>query len=314
MLTLPKSWMTLFSVILMLAAMLAGCGPGSNTAATEQENSPSSASPSASAPAASKGPAKIVVTYFPYADHLFALGKADAVAGVVNLKSLRDFTVYDPFLKDGRIADLGDQANFEKIVALNPDLIIASQADAPNLDQLSKIAKTVTVNATLNWQETIRGVAAAVGEEAQAEQYISQFLKKQAEASAAIEQSGEKGKSALFLMPWKKSFTYWSGSRMSLYYEKLGFRPFDGMSNVGEITIEGISKLDPEYIFIGKDYTNSSEITLKDLETNPVWNSLSAVKNKKMFVVDTEILGPLAMGQFKGLTYMQELFTGGKAK
>ncbi|MZQ87121.1 hypothetical protein GQF01_33910 [Paenibacillus sp. 5J-6] len=30
--------------------------------------------------------------------------------------------------------------------------------------------------------------------------------------------------------------------------------------------------------------------------------------NKKMFVVDTEILGPLAMGQFKGLGYMSSLF------
>nr|WP_283942844.1 ABC transporter substrate-binding protein [Paenibacillus konkukensis] len=174
------------------------------------------------------------------------------------------------------------------------------------------LAKTVTVNATLNWQETIRGVAAAIGEEAKAEEYIQQFQKKQSEVAATMEKSGAKGKTALFIMPWKKSFTYWSGSRMALYYEKLGFKPFEGMSNVGEITLEGIGKLDPEYIFVGKDYTNSSEITLQDLETNPVWNSLAAVKNKKMFVVDTEILGPLAMGQFKGLTYMQQLFAGSR--
>jgi iron complex transport system substrate-binding protein len=66
---------------------------------------------------------------------------------------------------------------------------------------------------------------------------------------------------------------------------------------------------EPEYIFIGKAYTNTSEVTLDSLNTNPIWNSLSAVKNKKMFVVDTEILGPLAMGQVKGLDYISKLFS-----
>ncbi|ULL15657.1 ABC transporter substrate-binding protein [Paenibacillus sp. H1-7] len=132
--------------------------------------------------------------------------------------------------------------------------------------------------------------------------------------AAMMEKSGAKGKTALFIMPWKKGFTYWSGSRMSLYYEKLGFKPFEGMQNVGEITLEGISKLNPEFLFIGKDYAHASEITLEDLAKDPVWNSLDAVKNKKMFVADTEILGPLAMGQWKGLDYMNQLFTSGQLK
>jgi len=305
MLLMKKNWIMLCCVMTLCMGLLIGCSNGTNP--TDNTTATPSVAPS---PVADKGPAKIVVTYFPYADHLFALGKADTVAGVVNMKSLKDFTVYEPFLKDGRIADLGDQIDLEKIMALNPDLIIASQNEAAQIEQLSKIAKTVTVNATLNWQETIRGVAAAIGDDAQAEAYIQQFQTKQAAVSATIEQSGVKGKTALFMMPWKKSFTYWSGSRMALYYDKLGFKPFEGMSNVGEIDLEGISKLNPEYIFIGKDYTNSSEITLQDLETNAVWNSLDAVKNNKMFVVDTEILGPLAMGQFKGLTYMEQLFAG----
>ncbi|KRF07992.1 hypothetical protein ASG89_16265 [Paenibacillus sp. Soil766] len=285
MFLLKKGWMLTFSILCVFAILAAGCGNGSTASSTVTPAS-SSAAAATTAPV-KKGPSKIVVTYFPYADHLFALGKADAVAGVVNLKSLQDFPVYD---------------------LLNPDLIIASDADQKDLEQLNKIAKTVTVKATLNWQETIRGVAAAVEEEAAAETYVNQFLNKQTEVSTVIEKSGVKGKTALFVMPWKKGFTYWSGSRMAIYYEKLGFKPFEGMKNVGEITLEGISELNPEYIFIGKDYTNSSEVTLDSLSQNPVWNSLSAVKNKKMFVVDTEILGPLAMGQVKGLDYMSKLF------
>lgn len=306
MFQIKKGWMLTFSMLVMFILVLSGCGNVEKT--TNKETAAASNPPAATAPPVNKGPAKIVVTYFPYADHLFALGKADAVAGVVNLKSLADFPVYDSFLKGGKVEDLGDKINFEKIMALNPDLIIASDADQKDVEQLSKIAKTVTVKATLNWQETIRGVAAAVGDDATADAYINQFLAKQEAAAKTLEQAGVNGKTALFMMPWKKSFTYWSGSRMSIYYEKLGFKPFEGLKNVGDITLEGISELNPEYIFIGKDYTHGSEITLEELNKNAVWNTLSAVKNKKMFVVDTEILGPLAMGQFKGLTYMSSLF------
>lgn len=291
-------------------ALLAGCGgSGSNNAATP--TAAPSASPSLSpspSPAVKQGPAKIVVTYFPYADHLFALGKGDTLQGVVNLKSLQDFTVYDPFLKGKSVADLGDTVNLEKFMALEPDLIIASSNEAQYADQLAKIARTVTVPATLNWQDTIKGVAAAIGEEAKAEEYTKRFLAKQAEVAAALDKAGAKGKTAFFMMPWKKGFTYWSNSRMALYYEKLGFKMFEGLQNVGEITLEGVAKLDPAYIFIGKDYTNTSEITIDSLKKDPVWNSLSAVKNNRMFVVDTEILGPLAMGQMKGLDYMKQQF------
>ncbi|MGG1518867.1 ABC transporter substrate-binding protein [Paenibacillus oryzisoli] len=311
MLRFTKGRMLAFTLICILTLLVSACG-------SKQAESPASSSSASTAPAATaaptptpeakKGPARIVVTYFPYADHLFALGKGDAVVGVVNYKSLKDFTVYDPFLKGGKVADLGDKVNLEEIMKLNPDLIIASNNDQKDIEQLSKIAKTVTVNATLNWQETIRGVADAVGEQAAADSYIAQFQTKQTEVSAVMDKSGMKGKSALFVMPWKKGFTYWSGSRMALYYDKLGFKPFDGMQNVGDITLEGIAKLNPEYIFIGKDYTNSSEVTMDALQKDPIWNSLDAVKNKKAFVVDTEILGPLAMGQMKGLTYMAEQF------
>jgi ABC-type Fe3+-hydroxamate transport system, periplasmic component len=304
MFQLNKGWIFKFSIMsMLLVVLLAGCGNGNENQSNQAGNAANTAASSDD-----KGPARIVVTYFPYADHLFALGKADAVAGVVNLKSLQDFKVYEPFLKDGKIADLGSAIDYEQIMALKPDLIIASDADKDSIDELSKIARTVTVNATLNWQETIRGVAAAVGDEAAADTYISEFLTKQTDTAAELEKAGVTGKTALFMMPWEQSFSYWSGSRLAIYYEKLGFKPFEGLQNVGQISLEGIAELDPEYIFIGKDYTHASDISLEDLNKSAVWNSLSAVKNNKMFVVDTEILGPLAMGQFKGLEYMSDLF------
>lgn len=326
-------------IIVAAALLLAGCGAGSDrgkeaqdaTAQKEQEaageeqgDQPGEAARGDQAGGAANGNAAvednatdgdnaaptIVVTYFPYADHIIALGQAGQLKGAVNLKSLQTFPVYEPYLQDGAIADLGEQVAPEQIMALEPDLVIISQNEAQYEEQLSKFARTVTVEATLNWQETMRAVAIAIGAEEEAEQYIAQFLALQEETAAMMQQSGAAGKTALFMMPWKESFTHWGGSRMALYYEKLGFKPFEGMANVGQINLEGVSEYNPDYIFIGKDFSNTSEVRLEELAANPVWNALDAVKNERAFVVDTEILGPLAMGQFKGLEYMNQLFGG----
>lgn len=287
-------------------ALLAGCGrtAGPNESAAQP---PAPEAQGAAESAAKAGPRNIAVLYFPFADHLFALGNADAVKGVAGLKSLRTFPVYEPFLQGDAIADLGDQASMEKLIAMQPDLIIASHFEQSQAEQLSKIAKTVVVTASLDWQDTLRQVAAAIGEEAKAEAYIDGYTKRLDEVAAVMERSGQKGKSAMFMMPWKKGFTYWSGPRLSAYYGTLGFKPFEGLQNTGEISLEGLGKLNPDYLFIGNDFTHASEISLEELQTNPVWQSLDAVKNNRMFIVDTEIFGPLALGQSKGLEVMDKL-------
>lgn len=302
------------SMVVLCVALLAGCGSRSLPQSSSGANTaPSGSNPAQDREAAPKpGPKKIAVMYFPYAEHLFAIGRADAVKGVVGLKSLRQFSVYDPYVSGDRIIDLGDQANLEKIMEMNPDLIIASQFEEQIVEQLSKIAKTVTVNTNLDWQETIKQVAALIDEEAKAQAYIDNFRKKQAEVTAVMEQSGQHGQTALFMMLWKNGFNYWGNPRMSLYYDKLGFKQPGELKNIGQIDLEGVSQMNPDYIFIGNDYTNASEISMKELETNPVWQALGAVKNKKVFIVDTEILGPLAMGQYKGLEFMEKLMKSAK--
>lgn len=252
-------------------------------------------------------PQKIAITYFPYAEHLFAIGEQGAVGGVVGLKSLQNFKVYDSFTKDGRIMDLGDTMNLEAILALEPDVIIGWNEDDKMYDQLSKIADTIIIPQSENWQDTITRVAEVIGEEQKAEVYIQNYNAKLEKTAAKIDQNGEKGKQAVFLMTWNKGFYYYGGVRMEPYYNKLGFAKFEGMQDWGELSLENLSKIDPDYIFLGLDFTNSAELSLEQLEKSAVWNSLKAVKNGHMFLVDTEIVGPLAMGQSKGLDVIQSI-------
>lgn len=159
-------------------------------------------------------PKKVAITYFPYADHLFAIGEQDVVAGVVGLKSLQNFPVYDPYTKQDKIADLGDTASMESILALDPDVIIAWEDDEKIYDQLSKIAPTILIRQSENWQDTIEKVAAVIGEEDKAKQYIADYNAKLDALAAKMDETGAKGKTAIFMMTWGKGFNYYGGVRM----------------------------------------------------------------------------------------------------
>ncbi len=337
---MKKTCLCLVGAMLILA-LLAGCGSNTNEgpAASNGNASPtSSASPSASpnaspsesassSPAAAESsafpkkivhakgeitletkPAKVAVTYFPYAEHLFAIGDEASVAGVVGLKSLQNFPVYDPYVEDGRIADLGDEADLEKIAAAQPDVIVASEYDDKIYDQLAKIAPTIVIPTSENWQDTIGKVADIVGDEAKAQAYIEAYDAKLEGLAAKLDNDGLKGKTALFMMTWGKGFNYYYGKRLEPYYKGLGFSGFENQKDYGEISLEGVSEWNPDYIFLAEDFTNSAELNAEALKSNAVWNSLNAVKNGHVYVVDSEIVGPLAMGQNKGLDYMAEVF------
>ncbi|GJM81866.1 ferrichrome ABC transporter [Paenibacillus sp. HMSSN-139] len=252
-------------------------------------------------------PKKVAITYFPYADHLFAIGEQDVVAGVVGLKSLQNFPVYDPYTKQDKIADLGDTASMESILALDPDVIIAWEDDEKIYDQLSKIAPTILIRQSENWQDTIEKVAAVIGEEDKAKQYIADYNAKLDALAAKMDETGAKGKTAIFMMTWGKGFNYYGGVRMEPYYDRLGFAKFDGMEDWAEISLEGVADVNPDYIFLGEDFTGAAELTLDELADNPVWNGLKAVKNGNLHVIDTEIVGPLAMGQSKGLDVIRQI-------
>ncbi|MCH1641403.1 ABC transporter substrate-binding protein [Paenibacillus timonensis] len=252
-------------------------------------------------------PKKVAITYFPYADHLFAIGEQDVVAGVVGLKSLQNFPVYDPYTKQDKIADLGDTASMESILALDPDVIIAWEDDEKIYDQLSKIAPTILIRQSENWQDTIEKVAAVIGEEDKAKQYVADYNAKLDALAAKMDETGAKGKTAIFMMTWGKGFNYYGGVRMEPYYDRLGFAKFDGMEDWAEISLEGVADVNPDYIFLGEDFTGAAELTLDELADNPVWNGLKAVKNGNLHVIDTEIVGPLAMGQSKGLDVIGQI-------
>lgn len=69
-------------------------------------------------------------------------------------------------------------------------------------------------------------IAAMIGEETKAQEYIAAYNTKLKTLAAKMTQTGEKGKTAIFMMTWGKGFNYYGGVRMNPYYEELGFKKF----------------------------------------------------------------------------------------
>ncbi len=60
------------------------------------------------------------------------------------------------------------------------------------------------------------------------------------------------------------------------------------------LSFEHILTCDPDYVFIvqrGDDTEGMNELLRTQLNENPLWNSLSAVKNNRVFILDKELYG-----------------------
>lgn len=61
------------------------------------------------------------------------------------------------------------------------------------------------------------------------------------------------------------------------------------------ISLEKFSEMNPDYIFVqfSEDENKDQPDALKNLQNNPIWQSINAVKNNKVFV---NVVDPLAQG------------------
>lgn len=61
------------------------------------------------------------------------------------------------------------------------------------------------------------------------------------------------------------------------------------------ISMEKLSEINPDYIFIqfSEDENKEQPKVLEDLQKNPIWQSITAVKNQKVFI---NVVDPLAQG------------------
>lgn len=203
------------------------------------------------------------------------------------------------------VTNLGseNQPNLEEIVALQPDLIIASKTRHEKIaQQLSAIAPTVMTEEVHLWKDTLHLTAEALNKTAEEQKFLKEWEQKVADFKSKM---GDKLKLEVGIVDFRVDharIVYTGFSALVL--EELGIaRPASQRGEEWGVQLtskENIPQMDADIIFDQTSTTrNDGRLDLrKEWSEHPLWKNLKAVKNNRVYEVDTAVWnngsGPLA--------------------
>ncbi|AIQ55429.1 ABC transporter substrate-binding protein [Paenibacillus sp. FSL R7-0331] len=309
----------LFSLLLLLSACSSNADSGNNGAAA----SPSPAAPQQEA-AATEAPAfprtieaangsitidakpeRVAVVHWGYVDSLllFDLPSAGLALPFTEDTSSLGTDTYKPYVdRIGELVIVGENTtvNLEALLAYGPDLIIAgSTVNAEVTEQLEKIAATVVIDEATtdvwsNWPALVTAFGQILGQEETAEQFISGYQAKVAEAKEKL--ADVEGNVAFLQV--RNNVAYLGGTKyLTPYYDQgIGLTPPDdpAMADGAEMSLETLAALDPDHLILGYfNYDSPETASITDeWEQTEVWKKLKAVESGQTYAVN----GALAMG------------------
>lgn len=207
---------------------------------------------------------------------------------------------YTMELSEG-ITDIGqiDGGSVEKILSLKPDLIVTVGGDEKLNEQYRKIAPTLVIpyGTYHEVHEEMIAFGAILGKEKEAEEWLKEFDKKVAKAKDSIKGLIREGTTFSLMGPFGKDFyIYGDGVNRGgqAIYQQLGLTPpklvrkdlIEPKINALSISQEKIADYAGDYIFL--DISGEAEFD----ENDPVWSTIDAVKNNKVFYLNPERFWP----------------------
>ena len=224
---------------------------------------------------------------------LFAVGAGDRVVAV---------TEYCTFPEEAtKLPVIGGYStvNIERVVALNPDLILAYYGNGEdNVNYLKHLGfDVITLNAdsvdgTLH---DIRLVGEATGCVETAESLIADMEKRLAAVAEKLEGISEENKPTMVHSMWTDPL--WVSGSGTFQDEMIryagGINAVSSTEGWGIVTLEKFLLIDPDIIFVdtGMGMGEGAENTLRDyIMTEPRLKTLTAVKNGKVYAVNADII------------------------
>ncbi|MBP1994865.1 ABC transporter substrate-binding protein [Paenibacillus eucommiae] len=197
------------------------------------------------------------------------------------------------------IEDVGssDNVNFEKILSLQPDLIIAGDVEQDVYDKLSKIAPTVVVP----WMDyDVFGHVQVIGDilnrQEEATAWKAEFDKKnKAAKDQIIGKIGEGKTFAIYRVDPKEFYIYGVRNMGFTLYKALGLTPpplvqkeIDKDPNLWAIPIslELLPDYDADYVFVTLFEGEETSDRFDEIKQSSLWKNLSAVKNNHVYQID----------------------------
>lgn len=196
------------------------------------------------------------------------------------------------------------ELDFEKIAALDPDLIldVRDTGDEDTYRKLSAVAPTVAVpedadGFTTTWDKQVKMIATALGEKAKGEELVSKVNDKITEVKDAHPDWSEKTGTVLAKtsVEWA---AYTAGDARADLLEALGFQPNKEITDLTEpgefyvsLSEENADKADSDVV-IGFPIM----LTADELTNDKTWKRLTAVKDGHAVVADEDLANAISLG------------------
>lgn len=269
----------LFSFMLILTVVLSACGNSTEPTDTAATKKITTINGEIEIPA---HPKRIVAEE--YLGSLIALDTIPVGAPGLTLKNM--------YFKEALtgVADTGDYGKMspEKIMALDPDLIISGQAES--YETLSKIAPTIIVpyGDLKDAHSELTYFGDLLGKKEKATNWLADFDKRIAEAKSKVDKAIPADATFSILEDGGKSIWAYGdnfGRGGQPVYQALGRKPPTPVAaeimekQWAEISRETLAKYAGDYIIL-----TSNDRTVTDYEADPIWSSLPAVKNGHLYV------------------------------
>jgi iron complex transport system substrate-binding protein len=232
---------------------------------------------------------RVVVVSDSYVGYFFALG--------IQPIGISDNALANPYFanKIEGIESIGDGSSLEKILSLEPELIIVFNG-IENIEEFEKIAATVAVNyGELTYREQLIEFGKMTGREDNASEWIKAWDEKIAsvkpEVLAAVDDQ-----SVSILQPYAKGI-YAFGHNFArggeIIYGEFGLKApkiiqeevIDSRVGWGSLSLENLPEYAGDYIFTSA--WSGDQADPEVVYGSRIWEGLPAVKNNRVFTLDS---------------------------
>jgi iron complex transport system substrate-binding protein len=234
-------------------------------------------------------PQRIISLSPAHTEILFALGLGDRIVGV------SDYSDYPPEAKTKPNIGSYDAPNIEKIIAAEPDLVLATEEHMTEVTELESHGITVvalnpkTVREVL---DTIEMIGKITGQDKQATSLVANLKQRMNAIAEKTSKLTAEQKPRVFYIIW--SDPIWTAGSGTFHDELIrmagGINIASDLTGYADISLEAVIAANPQVMIAGVGMGTDNDVTLLFAQTEARLKDTDARVNGKVFSVNMDIV------------------------